>query len=217
MPTDGRDTTAVPVLYGLWRFYNTRVMFRTARELGEQLLSLAQRQQDHALLLAAHQALGTTLYFVGELARARLHLEQSLTFSDPMEQRALAVHYGLAPDVQCLAYVASTLWTLGYPAQAQQQSKEACTLAQELAHPPSLAFALYFAARLALHCGETSTTHEQAEMLIALATEHRFAQWAAYGIFLQGWALAIQGQGETGVAQMRRGLSDAVATGAILI
>ena len=34
-----------------------------------------------------------------------------------------------------------TLWWLGYPDQALQRSHEALTLAQELAHPFSLAFA----------------------------------------------------------------------------
>ena len=38
------------------------------------------------------------------------------------------------------------LWYLGYPDQALKRSHEALTLAQELSHPFSLAFALSFAA-----------------------------------------------------------------------
>ena len=38
----------------------TRSEIQTARNLGEQLLSLAQRAQDPALLLQAHHALGPT-------------------------------------------------------------------------------------------------------------------------------------------------------------
>jgi adenylate cyclase len=41
-----------------------------------------------------------------------------------------------------------TLRWLGYPDQARQRSREALTLAQELAHPFSLAYTLYFAAFL---------------------------------------------------------------------
>jgi predicted ATPase len=44
--------------------------YQTARELGEQLLSLAQSIQDSALFLAAHRALGEVLFYVGELAEA---------------------------------------------------------------------------------------------------------------------------------------------------
>ena len=43
----------------------------------------------------------------------------------------------------CLSYAAWTLWHLGYPDQALKRSQEALTLAQELSHPFSLAFALY--------------------------------------------------------------------------
>jgi predicted ATPase len=49
---------------------------------------------------------------------------------------------------------------------------------------------------------------------VALSTEHGFAQWAALGTFLQGWALVAQGQDETGVAQMRQSFAAYRATGA---
>ena len=65
-----------------------RAEFQTARELGEQLLSLAQRVQDPALLLEAHHALGDTLFYLGEFARARAHLEQGMALYDPQQHRA---------------------------------------------------------------------------------------------------------------------------------
>ena len=43
---------------------------------------------------------------------------------------------------------ANTLWCLGYPAQAVRRSQEALALAQELAHPYSLAVAQHYAAFL---------------------------------------------------------------------
>jgi predicted ATPase len=58
------------VLRGLWWFYLLRAGLQTARELGEQLLSLAQRAHDPALLLEAHYALGNTLNYLGEFAAA---------------------------------------------------------------------------------------------------------------------------------------------------
>jgi predicted ATPase len=56
-----------PALHGLYRFYIVRANFQTARELGEQLLTLAQRLHDPALLLEAHMALGINLFWLGEL------------------------------------------------------------------------------------------------------------------------------------------------------
>src|SRR5262249_9655044 len=53
------------VLFGLWRFYIGRPQLYKARELGETLLRLAQRTQDPALSVIAHQALGLTWLYLG--------------------------------------------------------------------------------------------------------------------------------------------------------
>src|SRR5581483_2205835 len=68
----------LPVLWGLWQFYIVRAELQTAYELGEQLLTAAQRAQDSTLLMGAHQALGVTLFHLGELVSARAHLEQGV-------------------------------------------------------------------------------------------------------------------------------------------
>ena len=60
---------------------------------------------------------------------------------------------------------------------------------------------------------EMPAEHEHAEAAVALATEH-VRQWAAYGTSLRGWALAMQGQGEEGLAQIRQGIAAWQATGA---
>jgi predicted ATPase len=54
----GDTSQLFPVLRGLWSFYIARPELRTTRELGEQLLSLAQRVQDPPLFVVAHYALG---------------------------------------------------------------------------------------------------------------------------------------------------------------
>ena len=107
-----------------------------------------------------------------------------------------------------------TLWPLGYPDQALKRSQEALTLARELAHPYSLAYALGFAARLHQFRREGQQTHEQAEAAITLSTEQGFPLWLAVGTILRGWALAEQGQEEEGIAQIRQGLAGLRATGA---
>ena len=63
------------VLRGLWYFYLIRVELQTARELGEQLLTLAQHIGDTALLLEAHYALGNTVNYLGEFTAARGHCQ----------------------------------------------------------------------------------------------------------------------------------------------
>jgi predicted ATPase len=209
----GETPQLIPVLRGLQIFYLVRAEHKTARELGEQLLTLAQRVQDPVFLLGTHLALGQTLYPLGELASAREHLELGIALHDPQQNRSLA-WAGSHPGVACLSYMAWVLWHLGYPDQALKRSYEALTLAQELSHPFTLAFALNWTAWLHQSRREEQPTREQAEATITLSTEQGFPLWLAWGTILRGWALAEQGQAEEGITQMRQGLAAWQATGA---
>jgi tetratricopeptide (TPR) repeat protein len=208
----GETPQLFQVLQGLWFFYLMRMELQTAREFGEQLLTLAQQVGDPALRVEAPYALGNTLNYLGELTTAQAHFVQGITLYDRQQHRS---HAGLDPGVACHYYAAVTLWWLGYPDQALQRSHEALTLAQELAHPFSLVGALFFAAWLHQFRREWPRTHERAETAIALATEQGFAQMAAGGTFFRGCALAErelapgaeQGHVEAGMAQMQQGLA----------
>jgi predicted ATPase len=58
--------------------------------------------------------------------------------------------------------------------------------------------------------------HEHAAVAVVLPTEQGFPLWAAMGTSLRGWALAMQGQGEEGLVQVRQGIAALRATGAAL-
>ncbi|MBI3304338.1 MAG: hypothetical protein HYZ72_19910 [Deltaproteobacteria bacterium] len=96
-----------PVLRGLAAFYSVRAEYKTALELGEQLLALAQGVQDAALLIEAHWALGPTLFHLEELVRAREHFEQGIALYDPQQLRSHAfLYYRQDPGVTCLSRAA---------------------------------------------------------------------------------------------------------------
>jgi predicted ATPase/class 3 adenylate cyclase len=210
----GETPELVPVLFGLWRFYNTRAQLHTARELGETLLRLAQPAHDPALAVLAHYALGLTSFWLGALPAARLHLEEGIARYTPDQRRAPAFRMGQDPGVACRIYAAATLWSLGYPAQALARVHEALALAHELSHPFSLAFARCFAAFVSQFRRDVPAVHAHAEATIALSTEQGFPQWAVQGTILRRWAPAIQGQGEEEIAQVRQGITAFRATGA---
>ena len=58
--------------------------------------------------------------------------------------------------------------------------------------------------------------HAQAAAGTTLATAQGFVQWVARGTVLHGWALALQGQAEAGLAEIRQGLATELATGSTL-
>jgi predicted ATPase/class 3 adenylate cyclase len=210
----GDFTELFSVLRGLWIFYVQQGQLQTACELGEQLLRQAQEQHDAGCMIEAHRALGSTLYFLGDFAYARVHLEQGMALYDPQQHHALAFRYGQDPGVVCRAFAAVTLWSLGYPEEALRRSREALTLAQELAHPFSLTYAMFFTARLHQHRREAQATYEQAEALMTLAREQGFAQLLAMATMLRGWALTEQGEAAEGISQMHHGLASYRSTAA---
>jgi predicted ATPase/class 3 adenylate cyclase len=210
----GETPELVPVLFGLWRFYVVRPQLHTAREIGDTLLRLAQHAHDPVLAVVAHYALGYTWHCLGALSTARLHLEAGIARYAPDQRHAPVFRIGQDLGVACRAYAAWTLWLLGYPAQALARVHEALALAQELSHPYSLAFAQCFAAYASQFRRDAPAVYAHAEAAVTLSTEQGFPLSMAMGMSLRGWALAMQGQGEAGLAQVRQGIAAWRATGA---
>jgi predicted ATPase len=201
------------VLVGLCVFYQERAELRTAHELAQQLLSVAQRLQDPVGLLWAHNVLGYTLRLMGEFVHARTHLEQSLALYN-RHTPPTSYSFVFNPGVDSLCGLSETLYVLGYPDQALQRAQEALDLARALSHPFSLAEALSIAARMHRRYGTPHAAQALEDASVALCREQGFAQGLAQGTVLQGWEFAQQGQTEAGIAQMRRGLEALRATGA---
>jgi adenylate cyclase len=200
----GETPELVQVLVGLWRFYAVRPQYHTARELGETLLRLAQRADDPALTVIASYALGIVWFCLGALPAARQHLEEGIARDTPDQHRAPVFRVGVDPGVACQGFAGVTLWLLGYPDQA-------------LAHiHDALAWARSMAACVSQLRRDVPAVREHAEATVALSTEQSFAQWTAWGTTFRGWALAMQGQGEEGMAQVRQGTAAYRATGAEL-
>ena len=202
---------ALPVL---WSVRNAQAEYETARMLAEQFLSLIQRVENSSLRTEAYYMLGATLYFSGKLSLAHDYLAQGIAFYNPQKDNSCISGFSQNFKVSCLSYDALALWPLGYPDQALKRIQEALSLAQELSHPFSLAFALTLAAWMHLLRREEQLARERAEAVISLSTEQGFSFWLALGTIVQGWTLAEQEQAEEGISQIRQGLSACRAAGA---
>jgi DNA-binding winged helix-turn-helix (wHTH) protein/predicted ATPase len=201
------------VMSGLWAVYQVKAKFESARELGVQLLSLAKSLQYPLFLLGAHEALGTTLLWLGEFASAREHLEQGSSFYDRQKRRSKAFRAVQDPGVDCLSFTAVTLWYLGYPDQALKRIDEAIALARELAHPYTLSYAWVHAGVVQQMCGQVQAARESVETAIVICSKHGFPFFLGIGTVIRGWALAHQGREDEGIAQILNGLNTYRTTG----
>ena len=202
-----------PVLWGQWMYYVVRAKRGESRDLAERLLALAQRTEDPAHLLQARLAGTVTSLSLGDPAAAREHMEQGIALYDPTRHSTHAYLYGQDPGVACRSIGAVALWLLGYPDQAVERSSEGIALSRESRHPNTLALAHQYAAILGQYRREGPVVQRSAEAALAIATDHGFSFWRACGLILRGWALAEQGAGTSGIAQLRQGLDAFLATG----
>src|SRR5262245_32522318 len=213
---EGEPAQLFTVLQGLWLVYTARAELRRAYEQGEQLLHLAQCQQESTLILEAHRALGTSLFYVGELATAWTHLERGIAHYEAQQHRILTLRYGPDPGMACLAYTAWILWLRGYPDQALERIRTALNLAQQCTHPFCRVFVLTFAVMLSQCRREPQAVSSQATANLTLAHQHGFPFLEAWAMVLQGWGLAEQGRGDEGIEQVCQGIMAYRATGAEL-
>lgn len=204
----------VPAYLGLVRYYAIHGELQTADELGDKLLTLAQRLQDPLLLPTAHATQGGVRFFLGNFTAARIQTEQAVGRYDVQKHGSLIFLYGEDPGVMGLTAQCRTLWHLGYPDQALQKCQEAHRLAQAIPHPFNITHVQMSVAWLHRLRGEIQETQQWAEALSAFSTKQEVPFWLAPGVAIRGWALTEQGVLDEGIALMRRGVKQVQALGA---
>ncbi len=210
----GPATQRFTALMGLYGLALMRGELHAAREREDQLLSLAQQQQEPALLLEAHHACWSTALSLGELSAAQAHTEQGLALYDPQLHHSNArLFSGHDPAVCARAWGALILWLRGYPVQALRSSERALAMARELNHPFTITYSLNNAAQLDQLLREGPAAERQTEAALAVAVEGGFPYFLSWGLVLRGWALAEQGQTGEGIVRIRDGLAALRASG----
>ena len=216
------DEVGAPVqrfqaLWGIWLVASHRASAGTALELGRELLALAERFDDPALLLEGHHALWPVLVWLGSADAARWHLDQGMALYDKARHQSHAFVYGgHDPGVCCRKVASWASWILGYPKRGLEESVASLKLARELDHPTSIIVALVWACVFRDLRREVQEVGEHARALITLSTEHEALQWLAAGTIIDGFVHAEFGRGELAIAQIRRGLAAYRSTGAHL-
>jgi DNA-binding SARP family transcriptional activator/predicted ATPase len=216
------DEVGAPVqrfqaLWGIWLVASHRASARTALDLGRELLALAERLDDPALVLEGHHALWPVLVWLGNASAARRHLDRGMVLYDRTRHASHAFTYGgHDPGVCCWKVASWASWILGDPARALEESVISLRMARELDHPMSMIVALVWACVLRDLRREAHEAAEHARSLVTLATEHESSQWLAVGTILDGATRVELGEGAPAIATIRRGLAAYRSTGADL-
>jgi tetratricopeptide (TPR) repeat protein len=191
-------------LCGLTLFHCVEAQLGTASSFIQELFDLAERQHDSILFQRVHYALGMYAFAQGNFSAARAHLEDSICLCDTPQPSTPIFHGVYDEGMNALCFLAQVLQVLGYADQAQQRSQEALAVAQQGESPPIVAQAQVFAAGLCQWRRDAVATHSHAEALMTLADEQGFGLRCEQGRIQRGWALAMLGRPDEGVAQIRQ-------------
>lgn len=196
---DGR--VLFPILWSLWIATHFSLATDRAVELGEQLLVIAEREDDDELRLQAHHALWTTLIQVPVYPRALEHLDEGARLYRPeWHERHCAVFGGHDPGSCAQRALALTLWATGHPDRAVAAGEEAVHLAQDHAFSAmSARLALSFVHR---ERGDLDATEREALALITLARERDLPANIDWASILVSWVRGQRGAAGDAIAEI---------------
>ena len=211
-----RPVLLFSALFGQWRYSLWTDKLTATMQIAERVYSLAQQQDDSALMIGAYRALAVTLYFLADFETGRQNAIRGVELwrSGGVQSHAEFLD---APVVICLCYEALSKWHFGEIASCQATMAEAISLATELNDMHALAVALYWSGWLAHFEGNPGEVARLASDLIELSTRQNFAFWLAGGEILRGWTRSASGDEAEGISWIGEGIEDWRATGSTLI
>ena len=199
----------IQAIFGLWGHYWMRARHDRALELAQTLLDRAEQIGDATAVIVGHRALGSTLFTLGEFARARDQLARAVDLGQNVEIASSSLSYAVDPGFAARLMLSWDLWILGFPEQARENVTRALKHATERGDPYSLAFAHYVTSAVLLLRGEVDEALSHAERSLAVSREHRINLYALYSRFGRGCALADKGQTEQAIVEIQAGIEEA--------
>jgi serine/threonine protein kinase/tetratricopeptide (TPR) repeat protein len=211
----GRPLLLYVALTAEWRYTLMNDKLSGAMQIAERVYSLAQKQNEAALMIGAYRALAGTLYYVGDFESSRQCAMHGIQIwrSGNVQSHAEELY---TPAVGCLVYAAVSEWHLGEIAFSRTAIAEAISIAKELNDMNALAFALSWAGQISQYDRNPAEVDRFASELIELSTSHNFVHWLAMGAILRGWARSASGDTTEGIPWIEHGIRDLRAAGSVL-
>jgi predicted ATPase/DNA-binding winged helix-turn-helix (wHTH) protein len=203
-------------LWGLWNFYTTSGLHQFALTLAQRFYAAAAKQSDPNDRLIGARMIGTSEYYLGDLASARRHIERMLARYVAPAQKPQIARFEIDQWAAARVSLARILWLQGLPDQAMRTAETSVADARATNHATSLGLALALGAcPIALLIRDLAAAEHYVEMLLDHSTRHALARWRAWGLSHQG-VLAIQrGDLESGLRMLRAGFAEPGAAGSV--
>lgn len=196
-------------LFGLWGHAWMSGQNHEAIHMAEEFLSRSQALSDPVLQMVAHRTMGSTLLTTGDFQSSRKHFEETISLSSSRPKQPLYNLYMVEPQVASLLLLSWDLWFLGYPDQSLARVSEALSLARDIRHPYTVAFAHYMTSVVHLLRGDAGRAFESAESSLETSREQRFSLYVILSRISRGRAVGELGRLEEARAEIAKGIEEA--------
>ncbi|MGI9644309.1 MAG: ATP-binding protein, partial [Ilumatobacteraceae bacterium] len=174
-----------PILRGLGLARLQGCRFDDAAELGQALVD--HELDDPVARTEGHYLLGVSAFWRGDLAAARRGLEDALASYDLSHREEHLALYAQDPRAVCLARLAwAELWA-GDPDSADQHTRAALALTEDLDHQMTSAYVLTYAAVMAAEMEDVSRLGEHLAGLDSVWGRIPMPYLMILGDALRGW------------------------------
>ena len=144
---------------------------------------------------------------------ARTHLEEVLRIYDPSRDRDANFRFGTDSLASATIYLAFAYWQFGDFRRARELSDEAIARALETGHAATIANTWAFKAVFEMGSGDAEATLRAAQALVEVSQRLRLPNYLALGGAYLGWARTRLGDPETGIPELRQGLTAYIGLG----
>ena len=184
-----------------------RGQWHKARELNGAAVALAQELGDRDLVNSLSLGNGITLYHLGEFSEALATFRRHPSFSaEPVQLAHAWVNNEL--NISTCMRIVKSLWSLGFPDQALAYCRQLLAVKSLQVDLVLRAVGLAFAAVFYSFLRDTPATQRLGEELTTVSIQVDFPLFVTMGQMLRGWALAQQGDVESGLPLVQMGLED---------
>lgn len=204
------------VMFGLASLLEFRAEFAKTQALLAKRLALLDRERDPSATVESEELMACSKFHHGRFPASVEHAERALAAYDDARDLALNACIGDNPAVACHNWIARSLWFLGRGEEALERAHEGLAVAQRDGYSFALALAHEQLARQHQHRGEVEAALHHAVRAATLGEEYGFAYRVVAGRVLRGWARAMLGDNDAGLADIGGGLEVCSAIGALL-
>ena len=181
-------------LWGLWVANINGGQYRAALTFAQEFNRVATEQQIDVERHIGHRLIGNTLYYLGDHAGARWHIEEMRNNYVAPASRSHVVRYQFDQRMASGVILARILWAQGFPDQALKILEDSLNEALASGHALSICIALALGmCPIALEVGDLDLADRSVKTLFDYSKRHSLAYWLA-------WSHAFRG-----VLQIKRG------------